>query len=259
MRREEYAMSLSNAVALVTGGSGGLGSRICSGLAAEGVDVAVGFLHGTERAEEVCGAIDALGRKSMAVRLDQTSTASVDAAIAEVTGQLGGLDILINNAAMASGGHSIPPGDLEALTPEIWDEMMAVNFRGPYLVTRAAAPRLRASNWGKVVNIGSTLGHGEWYGDRPFAPSKAAIVPLTRFLASALAPDVAVNCVCPGLMVETGLGSGGPEHLVDGWRKRAALNVTTSVDDVAGQVVYLCKTSAISGQSIVVDGGIHFH
>jgi 3-oxoacyl-[acyl-carrier protein] reductase len=252
-------MSLSNAVALVTGGSGGLGARICSALAAEGVDVAVGFLHGAERAEAVRDAIEALGRRSITVRLDQTSPDSIDAAIAQVAGQLNGLDILVNNAAMASGGHAIPLGDLEAFTPEIWDEMMTVNLRGPYLVTRAAAPHLRSSNWGKVVNIGSTIGHGEWYADRPFAPSKAAVVPLTRFLASALAPEVAVNCVCPGLMVETGLGSGGPKHLVDGWRKRAALNVTTSVDDVAGQVVYLCKTSTVTGQSIVVDGGVHFH
>jgi 3-oxoacyl-[acyl-carrier protein] reductase len=150
-------------------------------------------------------------------------------------------------------------GDLEAFTPEIWDEMMAVNLRGPYLVTRAAAPHLRSSAWGKVVNIGSTLGHGDWYADRPFAPSKAAVVPLTRFLAASLAPDVAVNCVAPGLMIETGLGSGGPEHLVEGWRTRAALNVTTSIDDVAGQVVYLCKTSTVTGQSIVVDAGVHFH
>lgn len=252
-------MSLFNAVALVTGGSGGLGSRICSLLAAEGVDIAVGFFHGVERAEAVCGAIEAQGRKSFAVQIDQTSSDSIDAAIGKVTKQFGGLDILVNNAAMASGDHSIPLGDLEAFTPEIWDEMMAVNLRGPYLVTRAAATHLKSSAWGKVVNIGSTLGHGEWCSDRPFAPSKAAVVPLTRFLAAALAPDVSVNCVSPGLMIETGLGSGGSDQLVEGWRNRAVLNVTTSVDDVAGQVVYLCKTSTVTGQSIVIDGGIHFH
>ena len=165
--------------------------------------------------------MEALGRRSITVRLDQTNPDSIDEAIAQVTGQLSGLDILVNNAAMASGGHSIPLGDLAAFTPEIWDEMMAVNLRGPYLVTRAAAPHLRSSAWGRVVNIGSTLGHGSWYADRAFAPSKAAVVPLTRFLAAALAPDVTVNCVAPGLMVETGLGSGGPEYLVEGWRQRA--------------------------------------
>jgi len=252
-------VDISNAVALVTGGSGGLGARISSLLAAEGVDIAVGFHRGEERAEAVRHEIEALGRRAIAVQLDQADPQSIERGVAQVSEQLGGLDILVNNAGMAMGGHSIPLGDLDTFTPEIWDEMMAVNVRGPYLVTRAAASHLRSSIWGRVVNIGSTLGHGDWYQDRPFAPSKAAVIPLTRFLAAALAPDVTVNCVSPGLMIETGLGSGGSEELVEGWRKRAALNVTTSVDDVAGQVVYLCKTSTVTGQSIVVDGGIHFN
>ncbi|MEM9999926.1 MAG: SDR family oxidoreductase, partial [Pseudomonadota bacterium] len=166
--------------------------------------------------------------------------------------------ILVNNAAIAMGGHKIQPGDLEAFTPEIWDEMMAVNVRGPYLLARSAAQHLRASKWGRIVNIGSTLGHGDWYADRAFAPSKAAIVPLTRFLAASLAPDVTVNCVSPGLMAETGLGSGGPKEVYDRWKNRAALGVTTSIEDVAGQVVYFCKASSITGQSVVVDGGINF-
>ena len=252
-------MNLSKSVALVTGGSGGLGSRICSLLANEGSAVAVGYHSGVQRAETVRDAIVEKGGKSIIVQLDQADPESIEIAVGQVVEQLGGLDILVNNAAMASGGYDIPLGDLAAFTPEIWDEMMAVNVRGPYLVTRAAAAHLRASRYGRVVNIGSTLGHGEWYADRAFSPSKAAVVPLTRFLAAALAPDVSVNCVAPGLMVETGLGSGGPEELVQGWRNRSALGVTTSVDDVANQVVTLCKSSTITGQSIVVDGGIHFH
>jgi 3-oxoacyl-[acyl-carrier protein] reductase len=252
-------VGLTNSVTLVTGGSGGLGSSICSLLAAESSGIAVGFHSGKQRAASVRDAILDKGGKSIIVQLDQSDSASINRAVAQVVEQLGSLDILVNNAAMASGGHDLPPGDLDAFTPEIWDEMMAVNVRGPYLMTRASASHLRTSLWGKVVNIGSTLGYGEWYADRAFAPSKAAIIPLTRFLAAALAPDIAVNCVAPGLMVETGLGSGGPEELVEGWRNRAALGVTTSVDDVANQVVSLCKSTSITGQSIVVDGGIHFH
>jgi len=252
-------VSLSNAVALVTGGSGGLGSRICKLLAEEGANVAVAYLGGKERAEAVRREVEAIGRKAMTVQIDQIDPSSIEAGVAQVAEEMGGLDILVNNAAIAMGGHSIAPGDLEAFTPEIWDEMMAINVRGPFLVTRAAATLLRSSTWGRVVNIGSTLGHGDWYQDRAFTPSKAAIIPLTRFLAASLAPGVSVNCVSPGLMVETGLGSGGPEELVQGWRNRAALGVTTSADDVAGQVVYLCKTSTVTGQSIVVDGGVHFH
>jgi 3-oxoacyl-[acyl-carrier protein] reductase len=252
-------VSLTNSVAFVTGGSGGLGSRICSFLAAECVDIAIGYHEGAEDADEIRKSIEARGQKACTVRIDQTNPASVDRAIEQVLADLGGLDILVNNAAIAMGGHDIPIGDLEAFTPEIWDEMMAVNLRGPYLVSRAAASHLRASHWGRIINIGSTLGHGDWYADRPFATSKAAVIPLTRFLAASLAPDVTVNCVSPGLMVDTALGRGGPQQLYDGWKDRAALGVTTSIDDVAGQVVYLCKTTSITGQSVVIDGGINFH
>ena len=252
-------MSLNDAVALVTGGSGGLGSRICGLLAQQGAHVAVGYLGRKAQAEALRSEIEARGRRAMTVQIDLIDPKSIEAGVAQVAEVMGGLDLLVNNAAIAMGGHAIEPGDLGAFTPEIWDEMMAINLRGPFLVTRAAAPHLRSSPWGRVVNIGSTLGHGDWCQDRPFAPSKGAVIPLTRFLAASLAPDVTVNCVSPGLMIETGLGSGGPEALVQGWRDRAALGTTTSVDDVASQVVYLCKASTITGQSIVVDGGIHFN
>ena len=89
-------------------------------------------------------------------------------------------------------------------------------------------------------------------------PSKAAVVPLTKFLAASLAPDVAVNCVCPGLMLGTILGGEGGDY-ADRWREASALKVTTALDDVAAQVVLLCKSETVTGQSIVVDGGVHFH
>ena len=250
---------LTDAVAFVTGGSGGLGSRICTSLAAKGANIAVGYREGEHRAAESKQNVEELGRKAISVQIDQTSPNSVDAAVEQVVSELGSLDILVNNAGIAMGGHDVPLGDLEAFTPKIWDEMMAVNVRGPYLIARAASSHLRASKWGRIVNIGSTIGHGDWYADRPFYPSKAAVVPLTRFLAASLAPDVTVNCVSPGLMVGTALGSGGPQRLYDGWKNRAALGVTTSIDDVAGQVAFLCETSSITGQSVVVDGGINFH
>ena len=228
-------------------------------LAAEGADIAIGFHSGIDRAEAVQSEIEIAGRRAIPIQIDQADPRSIEAGISQLIEKFGRLDVLVNNAGMAMGGHSIPLGDLEAFTPEIWDEMMTVNVRGPYLVTRAAAPHLRSSKLGRVVNIGSTLGHGDWYQDRPFSPSKAAVIPLTRFLAAALAPEVTVNCVSPGLMVDTGLGSGGTEEFVQSWRNRAVLNVTTSIDDVAGQVIYFCKTSTVTGQSVVVDGGIHFN
>lgn len=252
-------MELTNSVAFVTGGSGGLGSRICSLLSSEGSKIAIGYNLGEQRAETLRDELTESGRESIIVKIDQSNPQSVDNAVSQIVQEFGSLDIVVNNAAMASGGHDLPPGNLEAFTPEIWDEMMSVNLRGPYLVARAAAETLRKSKWGTIVNIGSTLGHGDWYMDRAFATSKAAVVPLTRFLAVSLAPDVSVNCVAPGLMVETGLGSGGSEEFVQYWKGRSNLGVTTSVEDVAMQVVVLCKSETVTGQTVVVDGGINFN
>jgi 3-oxoacyl-[acyl-carrier protein] reductase len=230
-------MNISGAVALVTGGSGGLGSRICSFLANEGVLVAIGYHQGEERSEKVRKNIEATGGLVTTVQMDQMDPASISNAVSQIVEDSGSLDIVVNNAGIAMGRHAIELGDLDAFTPEIWDEMMAVNLRGPYLVARAAAKHLRASKWGRIVNIGSTLGHGDWYQDRQFAPSKAAIIPLTRFLAASLAPDVTVNCVAPGLMAETLMGSGGTQEFYDIWRNRSPLNCCASIDDVAGRLL----------------------
>ena len=123
-------MEISGAVAFVTGGSGGLGSRICTLLADEGVRVAIGYYRGQERAEEVRKRIEVAGGSALAIQVDQTDPVSIKSAVTKVVTDLGSLDIIVNNAAIASGGHSIELGDLEAFTPEIWDEMMLVNVRG---------------------------------------------------------------------------------------------------------------------------------
>lgn len=251
-------MDLHGAVALVTGGSGGLGTVIAGRLAETGSDVAVGYRSGEERARVVVAKVEAQGRRAIAVELDHTDPSSAAAAVARIAEDLGGLDLLINNAGMAAGGHRLPPGDLDALTPEIWDEMMAVNVRGPYLMARAAAPLLRRSRWGRIVNLGSTIGHGPWRADAAFAASKGAVAPLTVFLAAALAPDVAVNCVAPGLMQGTRMTSAAPPEFVELWKRRAITGATTSLDDVATHVLAFCRSGTVTGQVLIVDGGVHF-
>ncbi|MEH6524495.1 MAG: SDR family oxidoreductase [Sneathiella sp.] len=252
-------MELSGACAFVTDGSGGLGSVIAISLAKEGANIAVGYRNGLAHAEEVKAAVEKQGRKAILIRFDQTNPVSVDEALRNVAEDYGGCDLLINNAGMAAGGRTLPHGDLAALTPEIWDEMMVVNVRGPYLTSRAAASYLRKSKWGHIVNLGSTIGYGTWGASASYAPSKGAIVPLTRYLTAALAPEVAVNCVAPGLMEDTQMSSSAPMSFVESWQNQAILGEITSLNDVASHVVAFCKSGTVAGQVLVVDGGIHFN
>lgn len=252
-------MEISGSVAFVSGGSGGLGSEISRLLARNGSKVVVGYRNGSDRAEAVCASIKSQGGKAYAEQFDLTDPSSVHACIDRIVGEFGGLDILVNNAGMASGGHNLPNGDLEAFTPEIWAEMLKVNLSGPHYLTRAAAPHLRSSIWGRVVNLSSTIGHGDWGAAAAYAPSKAAVVPLTRFLSAALAPEITVNCVSPGLMEGTQMSGGAPDEYVARWRDRSLLGTTTSIDDVAQQVLLFCKSPTITGQTVVIDGGIHLN
>lgn len=251
-------MELFGATAFVTGGSGGLGKSICMALAEAGADVAVGYLTGRDRAESVCKAVAEKGRRAHAIHIDQRDPENIDLAVARIVDLFGSVDLLLNTAAVASGGRRLAPGDLDAVTPDIWDDMMAVNLRGPFLVTRAAARPLRRSQWGRVVNFGSTIGHGAWHADAAFAPSKGAVVALTRYLAASLAPDVTVNCIAPGFMEGTQMSGGAPSDYVARWKTRALSGKTTSIPEVARQAVALCCMETVTGQTIVMDGGIHF-
>jgi 3-oxoacyl-[acyl-carrier protein] reductase len=224
-------MNLKNCRALVTGGGGGLGRYILELLAAEGVNVAVAYNSSLERAEEAAEGVK------------------------EAVKQLGGLDILINNAGIGGG---MP---FEDFTVEELDKQLAVNIRGPFLLSRIAAPHLKKSGKGRIVNVGSVIGLTSAVSEPSIGPvlSKSCVIPLTRYLATALAPEVLVNCVAPGLMENTLMSDGASEAYVQKWRDMSVLQQTTSHADVAAQIIQFCKSDTITGQTLVIDGGIHFH
>lgn len=250
--------ALSGRVALVSGASGGLGAEICDQLAAAGADLLLLYCDGADRVETVADSARRHGRRALTLRADLSDAGAVETAVARGAAEFERLDILVNNAGMATGGRNLPPGDLAAVTPEIWDEMQAVNLRAPFLLARAAAPFLRAAAPGHIVNIGSTIALGRWGASNAYAVSKAAIVPLTRYLAESLAPDVMVNCVAPGLMEGTNMSAGASERYLAGWREAAVSGRTAPLPEVAAQVLRFCAVSATTGQTLVVDGGIHY-
>ena len=249
-------MDLTDRVALVTGGSGGLGEATTKALAETGANVCVTYLGNKKAADSACNIVKALGRRAAKVHLDQTDPASVESAVASTIEQLGQIDILINNAAT---NIPIPFPDLDALTPEIWDQLFNSNLRGPFLMARAAAPHLRDSKVGRIVNVGAMIGLTPMGSSIAQAVSKAGVIHLTRCLAVALAPDVTVNCVAPGLMEGTQMSGRLPQAAVDTLRERAILKRNTSIQDVADQIVGFCRSESVTGQVLVIDGGIHFH
>jgi 3-oxoacyl-[acyl-carrier protein] reductase len=249
-------VDLSGCAALVTGGSGDLGRAIALALADGGADVAVTWIDYKDGAAGTCRRIAVRGRRTAMIQLDQSDTASIDAAIDTVLGEMGRLDILVNNAGWNVG---VPFRDLDGLTVDVWDHIHDVNLRGPFLLVRAAARHLRAHGAGRVVNVASVAGLRPAGSSIAYAVAKAGLIHLTRCLAVALAPEITVNCVAPGLMEGTRMAKRLPTEVVESTRRLAVLQRSTAIEDVAAQVVAFCRADSVTGQVLNIDAGVHFH
>jgi 3-oxoacyl-[acyl-carrier protein] reductase len=208
-----------------------------------------------DEAADLCRQIEAKGRKAFLVHLDQTDPASCRAAVEATVNAFSRVDILINNAAW---NDSVPLPDLDSLTPEVWDRAVNTNLRGPFLMTREAAPYLKRQDQGRVVNISGVPGLAPT-GSIALAVSKAGLIHLTRCLAVALAPSITVNCIAPGLIEGTRMFARVPAARVAAARDQAALKRTTNPEDVARQVAVFCQSDSVTGQTQVIDSGIVFH
>jgi len=245
-------MDLAGKVAFVTGGSGDVGAAVSEALASEGADVALSYVGNTDGATRTVDAVQALGRRALAVRVDQRDPAAIDTATRQVVERFGRVDVLVNNAAWNIG---IPFKDLDALTADVWDRVLETNLRGPFLLARALAPHLRAHQCGRIVNIASVGGLYPTSSSIAYSASKAGLIHLTRCLAVALAPDVTVNCIAPGLIEGTRMAKRLPAEVADAVRDRVVLGRTASIADIAEQVMAFCRAESITGQVLVVDGG----
>jgi 3-oxoacyl-[acyl-carrier protein] reductase len=249
----EHVMDLQGKTAFVTGGSGDLGGAIARALAAAGADVAISYVGHLEGATATADALRATGGQSLAVPLDQRDPLAIDASVERVVGAFGRVDILVNNAAWNIG---IPFPDLDALTADIWDRVLETNLRGPYLLARAFAPHLRAHGAGRIVNIAWVGGLYPASSSIAYSASKAGLIHLTRCLAVALAPDVTVNCIAPGLIEGTRMAQRIPEEVVQQTRQQVVLGRVASLQDITEQVITFCRAESITGQVLVIDGGM---
>ena len=246
-------MTLNGKVALVTGGSGDIGSAIARTLAAEGAKVVVTYVGAEEAASATVQAIYDQGGKAAHLQLDQRDPAAIEACIKQVEASHGRLDILVNNAAWNIG---IPFPELDKLTVDVWDRVLETTLRAPFLLARAAADLLKADGGGHIVNISSAGGISPGSSSIAYSSSKAGLNHLTRCLAVAMAPEVAVNCVAPGLVEDTRMAKRLPDAVAAGARRQAVLGRVGQAEDIAAQVMVFVTATSITGQIMVVDGGM---
>jgi len=249
-------MELRGKAALVTGSATGIGRATALALARRGTDVLINYTRSETEAKATVEDVQALGRRALLVRGDVSDDASARAMVAACERDLGRLDVLVNCAGTT---HFAPSEDLEAITPEIWDRIFDVNVRGTFFVTRAAAPLLKRSGRGAVVNLASIAGLRPAAQAVPYAASKAAIVNMTLSLARLLAPEVRVNAVAPGWMegrwMEAALGP-DYDRLLKRRGERTPLGRVATPDDVAQSIVSLvADNDFVTGQVVVIDGG----
>lgn len=237
--------SLENRVALVTGGSRGIGAGIALALAQAGADIAVNYRERSGAADDICRKISAAGRKAFAVQADVSVAAEVISMIAEIERRLGPVDILANNAGISR------PKKLEDLSEAEWDETLAVNLKSVFLVTRAVVAGMRRRKWGRIINLSSVAAQTGGVVGPHYAASKAGILGLTHSLASSLAREgITANAIAPAL-IETEMVMNNPRASAE----LIPMGHFGSVEDVASVAVMLAMNDYITGQTIYVNGG----
>jgi len=239
---------LRNRVALVTGGSRGIGRAIAVSLADAGAAVAVNYREKTAEAEVVVAAIEAKGGKALAVRADVSQAAEVARMMAEVEGALGPVDVLVNNAGVGL------VRSVDDLTEADFDLTIAVNLKSVFLCTQAVIPAMRARRWGRIVNISSGAARGAGGVGPHYNASKAGMEGMTRGYAARLVKDgITVNAVAPSLietdMVKQGLASAA---------SRIPLGRFGTPEECAQIVLMLAGNAYMTGQTVALSGGMSF-
>jgi 3-oxoacyl-[acyl-carrier protein] reductase len=235
-------------IALVTGGSRGIGAAVAVALAEAGADVAVNYRERAEAAAMVAKDIERTGRRALAVGADVSNSGAVAQMIERITAELGPIDILVNNAGI---GRRRAPEELDEAE---WDATIAVNLKGAFLCTQAVLPGMQARGFGRIVNISSGAARGPGGIGVHYNASKAGLEGLTRGYAARLAKTgITVNAVAPSL-IETEMIPGGVEEAA----KRVPMGRVGRPEEVAQAVVMVAANAYMTGQTVQVNGGILF-
>ncbi len=243
---------MTGKVVLVTGAASGIGRAASLALAGAGATVVVNYRASREAAESLAAGIAASGGRALSIAADVSDDTQVKAMIDRIGKECGGLDVLVNNAGWST---RVPHERMDALTEAIWDRTLSTNLKGPFYCIRAAAPLLRNRPGASVVNVASMAAVTGRGSSLAYAAAKAGLVTMTRSLARALAPEIRVNAVLPGL-IRTGFAGWGEEQFA-AVEKTTPLQRLATVEDIGAAILFLADEGlAMTGEIIQMDGGL---
>jgi 3-oxoacyl-[acyl-carrier protein] reductase/pteridine reductase len=236
---------LTGKTVLVTGAAKRIGRSIALALAERGADVVITYLASQAEAEQTVRALAAHDVEAIAIRCDLRNPEDIEQAVSTVIDDFGHIDLLVNNAGIFASEA------LEQISVDQWDAMFTTNTRAPFLMAKAAYPHLREVK-GRILNIGSLGGLHPWATHAHYCTSKAALHMLSQTMAKAWAPEISVNCIAPGMIVQ-GEVDEAYEHLA----RKTPMQRNGTADDVAAAAIFFATAPHfITGQLLAVDGGL---
>jgi 3-oxoacyl-(acyl-carrier-protein) reductase len=245
--------TLKGKVALVTGGSRGIGRAICLALAEAGAEVAVNYSHSPDAAEETAAQCAALGVRSQIYKADVSNEQDVQEMAGKILADLGTVQVLVNNAGITRDKSFLK------MTRGMWDEVLAINLTGPFLVTHALLGPMVESGWGRIINLSSVVGQEGNFGQANYAATKGGVISFTMTLARELArKNITVNAIAPGF-IETDMTKAVPDVVKDQVRAITPVGRLGMPEEVAAAAAFLASPQAayITGQVIAVNGGMY--
>lgn len=249
-------MDLHGKAAVITGGGTGVGRATALALARRGCSVVVNYSRSKDEAEQTASELRQLGVRGLALQADVAKDADCRALMETAARELGRLDVLVQSAGTTS---FIPHADLDRVSDDDWQRILAVNLIGPFQCARAARPHMLQSGGGAIVNVSSIAGVAGIGSSIPYCASKAALNNLTLTLARSLAPAIRVNAVAPGFItgrwLQSGLGA-GYEPIKKAMEAKAPLQRVCTPEDVAGSILAFVDAETVTGQVLVLDGGL---
>jgi acetoacetyl-CoA reductase len=243
---------LNNKVAIVTGGSRGIGAAISMELAKNGVKIVINYNSKKEIADKMVADIKEIGGEAYAVQADVSNSKDAENLVKEAVNQFGRVDILVNNAGITRDRT------FKKLSEEDWRKVIDVNLNSVYNTTSVALPHLLESDAGRIINISSIIGQAGGFGQTNYAAAKAGLIGYTKSLALELAKSgVTVNAICPGF-IGTEMVAAMPENVLEGIVSKVPQRRLGTPEEVASGVVFLCKDGAyITGQQLNINGGLY--